>query len=221
MNVKAVLFDLDGTLVKSTIDFIKMKNRMRILLKKYGADSSSLHQKATTQQLIEHARSSMKDQGLSQTEISHVFENVKRIMDEIEMENAGNAQPINGVLNTLNQLSSKGIQIAVVTRGCRNYASLALKSTGLLELIDLLVARDDVETPKPHPFHLMYTMNVLGVTSSECVMVGDTLMDGLCAKRAEVPFVAVLTGHNREEEFRQNGYTNILNSVSNLLILIR
>jgi HAD superfamily hydrolase (TIGR01549 family) len=194
---------------------------MRIFLAKYGADFSSLHKNATTQQLIDHTRSSMKDQGLSRIKISDVFENVKRIMDEVEMENAGNTQPIHGVISTLNQLSSKGILIAVVTRGCRNYASLALKSSGLLKLIDLLVARDDVTNPKPHPFHLIYTMNALGVASHECVMVGDTLIDGLCAKRAEVPFVAVLTGHNREEDFKQNGYTNILNSVSDLVILIR
>jgi len=40
MEVKAILFDLDGTLVTSTIDFTKMKNIMRIFLKKYGVDFS-------------------------------------------------------------------------------------------------------------------------------------------------------------------------------------
>ena len=221
MQVKAVLFDLDGTLVESTIDFTKMKHQMRIFLAKYGVSFSSHHQKATKEQIIEHARKSMKDQDYSIREIYHVFENVKRIMDEVEMENASKTLPIPGVLNIINQLSLKGIRIAVVTRGCRNYASLALKSSQLLKLIDLLVARDDVTNPKPHPLHLQYAMNALGVTPRECVMVGDTLMDGLCAKRAEVPFIAVLTGHNREEEFKQNGYTNILNSVSDLPTLIR
>jgi phosphoglycolate phosphatase len=221
MKIKAVLFDLDGTLIESTIDFTKMKHQMRIFLANYGVAFSSLHQNATTQQIIEHARTSMKDQDYSIREIYHVFENVKRIMDEVEMENASKTQPIPGVLNVINQLSLKGIRIAVVTRGCRNYASLTLKSSQLLKLIDLLVARDDVTNPKPHPLHLQYAMNALGVTPRECVMVGDTLMDGLCAKRAEVPFIAVLTGHNREEEFKQNGYTNILNSVSDLPTLIR
>lgn len=221
MKVKVVLFDLDGTLVESTIDFTKMKHRMRTFIAKYGVVFSSLHQNTTTQQIIEHARKSMKNQGLSQIEISHVFENVKRIMDEVEMENVSKTLPIPGVLNVINQLSLKGIRIAVVTRGCRNYASLALKSSKLFKLIDLLVARDDVTNPKPHPLHLQYAMNALGFTPRECVMVGDTLMDGLCAKRAEVPFIAVLTGHNREEEFKQNGYTNILNSVSDLPTLIR
>jgi len=182
---------------------------------------TSLNQNATTQQLIEHARKSMKDQGFSHRAISSVLENVKGIMDNVEMENASKTQAIPGVQNIINQLSSMGIRIAVVTRGCRNYASLALKSSGLLKLVDVLVARDDVANPKPHPFHLQYAMNALSVTPSECVMVGDTLMDGLSAKGAEVPFVAVLTGHNRENEFEQNGYNNILNSVLDLPKLLR
>lgn len=109
MNVKAVLFDLDGTLVKSTIDFGKMKSEMRIFLKKYGVDFSHLPHNATTQQLIEHARKSIEDHGFSQKEMARVFENVKRIMDEVEMENANKTKPIPGVLKIINQLSSKGI----------------------------------------------------------------------------------------------------------------
>jgi len=221
MKMKAVLFDLDGTLVKSTIDFAKMKTEMRIFLRKYGVDFSHLRNNATTMQLIEHARKSMEEDGFSQEEITQVFANVKRIMDEVEMENANKTQPIPGVFKIINQLSSKGIRIAVVTRGCRNYAFLALQSSGLLKLVDVIVARDDVTNPKPHPFHLQYAISALGVTSDECLMVGDTLMDGLCAKRANVPFVAVLTGHNREEEFKKNGYTNVLNSVLDLPKIIK
>ncbi|MFQ6077330.1 MAG: HAD family hydrolase, partial [Candidatus Bathyarchaeia archaeon] len=216
MRARAVLFDLDGTLVETRIDFAKMKSRMRGFLASQRVDLSALPSNATTQQLMDHARNVMRAGGRSRDEICRVFAQMEAIMDEVEMESADQTTAIPGALDALKQLSLRGISLAVVTRGCRGYAVAALRAAALLNFIDLVVGRDDVAHPKPHPGHLHHTVSVLGVDLGDCVMVGDTLMDALCARGAGVPFIAVLTGFRRRDDFEENGCDVILSGVSDL-----
>ena len=63
---------------------------------------------------------------------------------------------------------------------------------------------------KPHPDHLTYTMNALGVRGEEAVMVGDHTLDIQAGKTVGMMTVGVLTGRITRAEFERAGADTVL-----------
>jgi len=79
----------------------------------------------------------------------------------------------------------------------------ALRITDMLKFIDIIVARDDCENPKPDSEHLLRALKGLNIKSNEAIMVGDSWLDALCAINSKVKFIGVLTGYSSQEKFRE------------------
>ncbi len=77
-------------------------------------------------------------------------------------------------LPTLKWLREAGYKLGVVTSG-PEYQRLKLRLAGLLDYFDVVVTRDDVNAIKPEPRIFLYAVESLGVEPSEAIMVGDSL----------------------------------------------
>ena len=77
-------------------------------------------------------------------------------------------------LPTLKWLKEAGYKLGVVTSG-PEYQRLKLRLAGLLDYFDVVVTRDDVNAIKPEPRIFLYAVESLGVEPSEAIMVGDSL----------------------------------------------
>ena len=132
-------------------------------------------------------------------------------MNEIELEAIEDAKLIDGVVETLVKLGELGLKIGIFTRSCRQYANKILEKFELERLIDAVAARDDVLKPKPDPEHPRYLMEILGVKSSETVMVGDQTTDALCAKNVGTRFFLVPKRNTNLMAFKEYCYETLRN----------
>jgi HAD superfamily hydrolase (TIGR01549 family) len=190
LTVKAIIFDLDGTLVDSNIDFQKMKNRSIPFLESSGVKQGILSEKMTNYDIKKHSTKYLKRVGVQDSETKYLFQEVAKIINKIELEALETVQLIKDVEETLKELRRRQYKLGIVTRGCRDYVDAILKRLDLEKFFDAILARDDVENPKPDPEHPQKLMELLKVKPFETLLVGDRpIDDGNCAQNAGVKFV--------------------------------
>jgi len=216
MGVKGVVFDLDGTLIRSSVDFKAMKRRMIEILARYGVPRELLGTDKTTVENLRRAERIWDEMGVDQEVRRKALREVEEVMNEAELEALPTVEAIEGVREALEKLRGKGLKLAVLTRGHQTYAVEALRRAGLLELIDVILTRDTVRKPKPDPEALLEAAERLGLGIDEIIFVGDHPMDSACAEGASVRFIAVLTGWMGEDEWRAVGVSEVVESVSTL-----
>jgi phosphoglycolate phosphatase len=194
-TVKGVIFDLDGTLVDSKIDFRKMKRGAITVLEAAGVAPGRLTTAMLNYDIEHRAMADLRAKGVSEDEIRRALRDVAAIMNETELEAVEEVTLVEGAIETLEALRRRGVKLGIVTRSCREYTDQLLAKFGLDTLIDIVAARDDVATPKPDPAHPRYVMTQLGVTPSETVLVGDHAMDALCAQNAGMRCFVLVRGN--------------------------
>ncbi len=190
-HLRAVAFDLDGTLIRTSVDFRKMKRGIIRLFGSFGLDQSLFTVSDLTYVTIRRGLDLLASQGIPDAQIAEITSDITRIMNRVELESVSRVEPMPQVSETLFELRERGMKIGVITRGCRAYTMAALDKIGISDMVDGILARDDVDMPKPHPSHLIGLAKKLGVDPCELVLVGDHRTDYLCAKAAQVVFVGL------------------------------
>jgi HAD superfamily hydrolase (TIGR01549 family) len=176
MSIKAVIFDLDGTITQPFFDFDAIREEM-------GLDRNSgpvleAMEKMTPQQR-KHAE-----------EILHFHE--QRAVTESRL-NAG-------AKKTLSLLRKAGIRVGILTRNRRSNALVIGRKHNLK--FDIIVDREDGPV-KPDAFGVLRICDEFSVKPEETLVVGDYLFDLLCAKAAGA--VAVLLANNQQaDEFAEH-----------------
>ena len=217
--MKAVIFDLDGTLIDSKIDFRKMKRRNIRLLEASGVERGLLTEEMLNYDIERRAFEDLRTKGVSEEEIQGVFQKVAEIMSEIELEAIEDVKLLDGVVETLEKLRRVGLKIGIITRSCREYANRILEKFELEGLIDAVAARDDVLKPKPDPEHPRYLMKTLGVKPSETVLVGDHPMDALCAKNVGLRFFLIPKRNTNFKAFEEYSH-EILSNIRDIVHIL-
>jgi phosphoglycolate phosphatase len=190
MTLKAIIFDFDGTLVDSDIDYRKMKRRSIALLEASGVKRGMLSEDLLNYKIGRRSTEYLKRKGVPDEKIQILFHKIAEIMNEIELEAVETVKPVDGVEETLKELKKRKLKLGIVTRGCREYVNEILQKLSYEPLFDAVLARDDVSKPKPEPEHPLQLMKILKVKPSETILVGDhPVLDALCAQNAGIKFV--------------------------------
>jgi phosphoglycolate phosphatase len=111
-------------------------------------------------------------------------------------------------------------KLAIVTTRSRQDAERFLTQHDLSRHFSLLVTQESTKRLKPHPEPILYAQAHLGLSPSICVMVGDTTVDILAARRAGVWAVGVLCGFGEARELGRAGAHVVLNATPDLLPLL-
>ena len=85
---------------------------------------------------------------------------------------------------------------------------------------DALVTRESTRRPKPHPAPIRLAAHLLAVPVDQCLMIGDTTVDVLAARRAGALAVAVLSGFGEQAELQHAGAHAILERTALLPTLL-
>lgn len=123
--------------------------------------------------------------------------------------------------NTILALRESGLRLGIVSTKYRRRIEHVLERENLRQFLEVVIGGEDVEEHKPHPAGLLEAITRLECSPASTVYVGDSLVDAEVAKRAAVPFVAVLSGVTPADHF--DGYERIatLKNLSELPTLLR
>ena len=215
-RIKLIVFDLDGTLVDSTIDFPKMKKKMISYLESCGVPPNLLNPTETNVVILEKAEKVWNELKLSSARRKEIHETIESIMDEVEMEATSTASEIKGASEAIRRLKDAGFKLAILTRSHRAYAVEILDKLNMLQYFDLVLGRGETPKPKPYAEALTYVSDLMKVKLDEILFVGDHRIDSECAENACVRFIGVKTGPRGEESWGGIKPGVLLESVADL-----
>lgn len=214
-NLRAVVFDLDDTLVDSRKDYPKFKRCVFQVLVAHGVEESLLDPSLTVAANITKAKAFLlwSSPGSDTEELERA---INETLNRLEMEGVGQVRPIPGAKEALDKVRGMGMRVAVLTRASREYTEWVLGWTGMGQDVAASVCRDDypIEEAKPNPLSMMRVAARLSVKPTECLVLGDHPMDAECAAACGADFVGVLTGSTDEEKWRSCGCERVIESVA-------
>lgn len=156
--IRAVIFDLDGTLTKFNLNINRIKEEI-------GGSAEK-----TILETIESLSGSDR-------------QNAEKILEEYECEAARNSQLNEGVKELFELLKKKKIKTALVTRNNRNAIRIIMEKFGLN--FDAVVTREDAN-PKPSGEQLKLAIKELGFEKNEVLFVGDHGFDFEAGRKAGI-----------------------------------
>jgi phosphoglycolate phosphatase len=175
-EIHAVLFDLDGTLVRTHIDFGRMHSQIRAMSQEAGVPADRTDCKDVLEAIDAAAAWVGGKSGID------LRKSMRDALERIEIEGCSEPTLIPGADRLFARLREASVGIGVVTRNCRPTSTRLLDRFGLE--VDVLLTRDDVVKTKPNPAHLMGALDKLGAQALNSVMVGDHWLDVLAAENA-------------------------------------
>jgi HAD superfamily hydrolase (TIGR01549 family) len=193
----AVIFDLDGTLIQSKIDYEEMRRRVIEIISEMGVSIEGISQSRKIWEIIQGSERVFNEIGIKKEAKEMISRRINEALNEIELSSLETVEPTRNSEEMLRALRSEGFKIGVATRGCKKYALCSLKKTGLKGYVDAILARDEVEHPKPDPRHLIEVAKALECPLNRVVYIGDTTTDLSTAQGAGVTFV----GFFRKDEW--------------------
>ncbi|MBB1271993.1 phosphoglycolate phosphatase [Psychromonas sp. SR45-3] len=202
---KAILFDLDGTLIDSAPDLALAINHM---LTSIGREPISA---TIIRSWVGNGASVLVQRGLSgQAQIaddldSDLLAKALAIFLEFYAQNLCiDTVTYPHVRSTLKILKAKGYQLAIVTNKPFDFIQPILDGLELNGLFELLIGGDTLEKRKPDPLPLHYSCEKLGVTVDQCVMIGDSKNDILAANAANMQSIGLSYGYNYGEDINEH-----------------
>ncbi len=216
MSVKAVIFDLDGTLLDTLEDIAISVNHV---LKEYKKEPIELEK-------FRH----LVGKGALQL-IKDVLpnENQKSIKEALELfekvyakQYDKNTKLYEGIGKLLTFLKKRGCKLAILSNKPDSFTKLcAIKYLRKWDFEVVFGIRENIPK-KPAPDGVYDIFQTLHVEAKESVYVGDTDIDMITAKRANIEnSIGVLWGFRDEKELRQNGAKYIVSSPKEMISLIQ
>lgn len=214
MQYKAVIFDLDGTLVDSLAD---LSDSVNLMLESYGFPTHEIEQYRYfvgngSKKLME--RTLPRDKAASAEFVEEALVKYKAIYKERLLEKT---RPYNGVRELLAELKSRGIPLAVCTNKHNDAALTIVKILFAPGTFEEVLGDRPGFPKKPNPATPLEIASHLGVKPDEVAYLGDTSVDMETAVHAGFLPVGVLWGFRPEEELVKSGAKVLLKAPLELL----
>lgn len=215
-NVKAVMFDLDGTLIHTAPEIAAAINAMLadLNLPALPAKQIQAYIGEGAQTLIRRSVSASKaaDDALLERAQALFFEHYAKTVIM--------SKPYPKVLEGLEGLKQKGLRLACVTNKPERFSLPLLEASGLLPYFELVVAGDTLAKKKPDPIQLHYICAEFSVLEAEAMLVGDSLIDVQAAHAAGCYIVTVPYGYNHGSPIDETMVDASIDDLTDLLALI-
>jgi HAD superfamily hydrolase (TIGR01509 family) len=195
-NIKAMLFDFEGTLVDFQWKLSPaIEETLEMLWEMGFAKDRILSRKYST--LMTEAMEVAPEIGVSP---DHVREKIGCLYDLYDEDALTRWALRPRVKDFLYLIRGKGIRTALVSNVGRKTLTEALSKLCLTEFFDVVLSRNDVQHPKPKPDVLNLALARLGISKDYSMLVGDSLDDLNAAKNAGIRIMIISNGENAKED---------------------
>lgn len=203
--IKAVLFDIDGTLLNTAeLIYQAFEHSLKINGQKVLARRKMA---ASIGKSLEDCYLDFAPNGdpivLSKTH------------NEFQLKNPHLAALFPDTLKTLERLKNLGFKMAGITNRWKSSGELSVKHAGLDKYLDFVLFRDDVKKLKPDPQPVFQALEKLKIKKEEAVLAGDSEVDILCGRNAGIKTVGVTFGF-LGEKIRNSSPDYVIDSLSEL-----
>ena len=191
MNIsKLVVFDLDGTLVDSDKTVIRILNTLRKDLNLSSLNEKDVHL------LLSLGGDEMIKKVIESEEGVEKYLKIfrKRYLEDPLIDE----QLFDGVVNYLNHLDNKGIQMAILTNKPKNLTIKTLKRHKIDNFFKYVVTGDDVILKKPSSEGLEKLIKMSSISPKNTIMIGDSIFDFKAANLLSIPFFYHHVSSNQE-----------------------
>jgi phosphoglycolate phosphatase len=202
LPVKAVMIDLDGTMLDTVADLAVAVNMM---LEKIGR--APLAEERVRDfvgkgipNLVARALAGALD---AEPDAALFARALPLYLDCYESVNGRHTIVYPGVREGLDAFKAAGYPLACVTNKAERFTLPLLKQMKLADYFGIVVAGDTLPKKKPDPLPLTHACGRLGIAPSEMLMIGDSLNDTIAARAAGCPVFCVPYGYNEGHDVRE------------------
>jgi phosphoglycolate phosphatase len=197
-RIRAVAFDLDGTLIDTMGDLAASVNLMLGML---GAKELP---EARVRALVGNGVETLVQRALNESvgsSATHAAQRSAALALFRRLYGHGlfkHSTVYPGVVDTLRALSEAELALCCITNKDSAFAEPLLRAAGLSEFLNFTLCADRAEDRKPSPNMLLAACSRLGITPAEMLYVGDSSMDIAAARAAGSPVIAVSYGYGKD-----------------------
>jgi phosphoglycolate phosphatase len=200
MNIKAVLFDMDGVLVDS---FEAWYHLFCSTLRHFGRPP------ITRNEFIQRAWSLGFEVVSRRYFVGRGVEEVAQYYFSHFLDHKQHLKPMDGVAGVLEKIQRQGIHLAVISNTHTPLVDKILRQVGLLDYFVLTIGGDKVKKCKPAPDMVLLACRQLGIKPGAAVVVGDTEYDLAAARQAG----CLAVGYKTEGDVKINNLGELLRVV--------
>lgn len=215
MKYKALIWDMDGTLLNTLDDLTDCAN---VALAKFGYPERTINEtRLFVGKGLRHMFNCCVPEGTPESEVDVAFEFFK---DYYITHNQIKTAPYEGACEVLKKLHSEGFKMAIVS----NKADAALNVLArefFGDSVDFVIGEQQGLEKKPAPDMVMKALSVLGADKSEAVYIGDSDVDLATAQNSALPCISVLWGFRTREELSARGADTFCETFDELYRLLR
>ena len=176
-KIRAVIWDLDGTLIDFKINSIGARRKAINVLRKHGIPKSELSIQKSILENVKISRTFFKQRDIPPKDIQEIITEVNNAVISVEHQAALKATLTKGMEKVLEFLKKNNIKQAIFTYNTHANALLSLKTAHIDSYFKIIVGRDDIHNLKPHPDHVKRICELLDVQIDEILIIGDTNTD--------------------------------------------
>jgi 2-phosphoglycolate phosphatase len=195
MQIKTVLFDLDGTLLDTAPDLADALNTV------LAENRRGPLPYETIRAVVSHGGMALIKLGFRLDESSPEFEPLRQRLLSIYRSNlSSKTRPFPGMTELLEQLEQGGRNWGVVTNKPAWLTDPLLQDLGLLERAACVVSGDTLDERKPHPAPMLHASELAGSRPEQCVYIGDARRDIEAGRNANMHTLVAQFGYFMDDD---------------------
>ncbi len=192
--LRAVLFDLDGTLLDTAPDMIGALNALRT------ENQLGVLPATHVRPAVSHGSSRLVQLGFPDAIDERFAALQRRFLEIYAARLSAETRLFEGMDRVLEQLASRGLAVGIVTNKPARLTGPLLGNLGLRERFACIVSGDSLPERKPHPLPMLHAADLAGAAPEECLYVGDAERDVQAAHAAGMRALVATYGYLGEDE---------------------
>lgn len=196
LAVRAVVIDLDGTLLHTAPDLAEAAARMaqELALPPIDLDTVKTYIGNGVSRLVKRVLTRDMDAEPD----PDLFARALPVYEKHYLQGvSAQSRPFPGVVDGLQAMKQSGFRLACITNKAEKFTVPLLKDTALFDYFELILSGDSLPKKKPDPLPLLHACEHFGIAPSQLLLIGDSLNDAQAARAAGCHVFCVPYGYNR------------------------